>query len=90
MNIGIKYCGGCNPRYDRVDIVSRLKKDVGMDHSIEVAKQEVIYDIVIILCGCASACASHKNLQAKYEKVCITTEREYIKLINVIEKVKIL
>ena len=29
MKIGIKYCGGCNPRYNRTAVVSRLKKDVG-------------------------------------------------------------
>lgn len=26
MKIGIKYCGGCNPRYDRSHEVDKLKK----------------------------------------------------------------
>ena len=26
MKIGIKYCGGCNPRYDRSQEVEKLKK----------------------------------------------------------------
>ena len=24
MKVGIKYCGGCNPRYDRGEFVSKL------------------------------------------------------------------
>ena len=26
MRIGIKYCGGCNPRYDRVAAVKELQQ----------------------------------------------------------------
>lgn len=28
MKIGIKYCGGCNPRYDRSQEVEKLKKKI--------------------------------------------------------------
>ena len=27
MKVGIKYCGGCNPRYDRAAFVERLLSD---------------------------------------------------------------
>ena len=27
MRLGVKYCGGCNPRFDRKEIVKRLKED---------------------------------------------------------------
>jgi len=90
MKIGVKYCGGCNSRYDRTDVLSKLKKYLGDGHDIEVATEGIIYDIVIILCGCTSACASHQKLQAKYEKVCITSESDSIKLFNIIDKVKIM
>lgn len=88
MEIGIKYCGGCNPTYDRTDIVSRLKKYIGIECTIEIAKQGIIYDVVVILCGCSSACASHQNLEAKYEKVCITSENDIVNLVNIIDKIK--
>ena len=88
MRIGIKYCGGCNPRYDRTDLVSKLKKHIGDGHSIETAKQGIIYDVVVVLSGCTSACAQHQNLQAIYEKIFITSESDYIKLLNIIDKVK--
>jgi 4-hydroxybutyrate CoA-transferase len=88
MRIGIKYCGGCNPRYDRTDLVSRLNKYIGEGHSVETAKQGIIYEIVAVLCGCTSACANYKDLEAKYEKICITSESDIIKVLNIIDKIK--
>ncbi len=58
MKIGIKYCGGCNPTYDRTDVATKLKLHIGQSDSIEIAKKEIIYDLVVILCGCTSACAN--------------------------------
>ncbi|MCJ7688319.1 MAG: hypothetical protein MUO60_03230 [Clostridiaceae bacterium] len=88
MRIGIKYCGGCNPRYERTDVVSKLKERIGDGDSIETAKQGIIYDIVVVLCGCTSACVDHHNLEAKYEKIFITSESDIIKLLNNVDKIK--
>lgn len=90
MKIGIKYCGGCNPTYDRIEVVSSLKKHIGQGHSVETAKQGIIYDVVVILCGCTSACVSHQNLEAKYGKVYITNENDNSKLLNIIDKIRVL
>jgi len=88
VKIGIKYCGGCNPRYDRTDLVSRLVEYIGDGHSVETVKQGISYDIIAVLCGCTSACVHHQNLEAKYEKICITSESDTIKLLNIIDKIK--
>lgn len=90
MKIGVKYCGGCNPTYDRTGVVSKLKKHLCEGDSIEIAKQAIIYDIVIILCGCSKACVNHQNIEAKYEKICVTSESDIIKLVNIIDKTRIL
>jgi len=89
MKIGIKYCGGCNPTYDRTNVVTKLKKHLNDSDSIETAKEEIIYDIVVILCGCSKACANYENLKAKYEKICISSENDSIKLFDIIDKIKL-
>ena len=88
MRIGIKYCGGCNPTDDRAAIVLALKNYIGISTSVETSKKGIIYDMVVILYGCESACASHKDLEAKYEKVYITSERDINKLIAIVDKLK--
>lgn len=77
MNIGIKYCGGCNPRYDRGSIVLKLR-DKYPEFNIEVGRENVLYDIVLVLCGCTSCCANHENLQAKYKKLFMKSEKDHI------------
>ena len=86
MKIGIKYCGGCNPTYDRTDVVSRLKLHIGQDDIVETAKQGINYDIVVLLCGCDKACANYQDMLSNHETVCITSESDSIKLINMIDK----
>ncbi|QGU95593.1 hypothetical protein GOM49_11260 [Clostridium bovifaecis] len=77
MKIGIKYCGGCNPRYDRGAFFSRLKKEIEEKHEFETAVKGTVYDMVLVLCGCTSCCADHSELEAKEEKILITGEEDY-------------
>ena len=90
MKIGIKYCGGCNPIYDRASIVSDLEKYISKDISIEPAKQGIVYELVVILCGCSRACASYYNYEFKYEKICITCENDNNKIFSSIDKIRLL
>lgn len=83
MNIGVKYCGGCNPRYERKRIIERLKKEYDWI-SIYQAKENEVYDLVIVLCGCSSCCANHKNIKSKKGKVILSSEKDYDKLIHFI------
>lgn len=55
MTIGIRYCGGCNPRFDRAEIASRLKKEFPQ-HDVRI-HPDTDTDAVVILCGCSAACA---------------------------------
>jgi hypothetical protein len=54
--VGVKYCGGCNPRYDRVSLVEDLKARLGRE--IEwVSPEDDDLDLVLAIEGCQTACA---------------------------------
>ena len=54
--VGLKYCGGCNPRYDRIALVEDLKARLGRE--IEWAPLAVgDLDFVLAIEGCETACA---------------------------------
>ena len=57
--INIKYCGGCNPRYDRTQIAKRIQKEFP-DETIRVNSTQPA-DAAVILCGCSAACAVAKE-----------------------------
>ncbi|MBM6926987.1 hypothetical protein [Pseudoflavonifractor phocaeensis] len=56
MRIGIKYCGGCNPRYDRVAYVQTLACRYP-NAVFEPAEPGRDYDVVLVVCGCSARCA---------------------------------
>lgn len=84
MNIGIKYCGGCNPKYNRRKFQQQLEENFAL--KFEIAKENEIYDIIIVLCGCSSVCAGHSNLKFKYEKILIKSEEDYINIKDILDK----
>ena len=73
MTITVKYCGGCNPRYDRVQMVQALRQrfptfDIGDPHASEA-------DFVLVVCGCPAQCAAHEDLTAPYGKAVVYSEQ---------------
>lgn len=61
MKIGIKFCGGCNPKYDRKYAENFLREKLPKEYLIEYVKDNQIYDYVFIINGCQTQCASSKN-----------------------------
>ena len=59
--IGVRYCGGCNPAFDRVAVVKRLQKLLP-ELSFVNAVPGKPYAAVIIVNGCSNACTSTLNL----------------------------
>lgn len=62
MRIAVKYCGGCNPEYERADLVSRLARIIG-DNQPDwqlVSMQDEPYDLIIVVNGCAVGCVGKK------------------------------
>lgn len=54
--IGLKYCGGCNPRHDRVNTAGLIKKRL-KDRVEFVSYEEEDIEGVLIVTGCPTACA---------------------------------
>lgn len=84
MNIGVKFCGGCNPHYDRTAILNKLI-EIFKEDKFEYAKNNNIYDVVIVLNGCSRACSDHSSLKGK-EKIFINSEEDYIKAFNILKR----
>ena len=54
--IGIRYCGGCNPHYERVEMIERVQSLVG-DRFLFLRHDEQELDGLIAVSGCPRACA---------------------------------
>ncbi|MGD9569620.1 MAG: hypothetical protein AB7V48_15150 [Sedimentibacter sp.] len=82
MKIGIKYCGGCNPSFDRIRFVKLLKKEFA-DMAFETADKDVNYYLLIVICGCMRACAN--TIDYKYREILyITKETDFARAKGII------
>ena len=52
----MKYCGGCNPEYDRVALVARIRGALKGKVEFVSAQSEGV-DLILAVQGCATACA---------------------------------
>ena len=54
VKIGLKYCGGCNPDYDRVALVEKLKNT--LSGSVVFVSMDDNPGLVLVIQGCETAC----------------------------------
>ena len=64
MKCGVKFCGGCNPRFERGEVFRDIRKEIDkIDFSY--ASEKDCYDILLVIGGCQSCCASYEQYEVK-------------------------
>ena len=74
LKVGIKYCGGCNPYYDRVALVKRIERRLKGKVAFVSAAADDDVDLVLAVEGCNTACADLSSFDGK--KIRIITQIE--------------
>lgn len=64
FKIGIKYCGGCNPKYNRKEEVSKLIEAFKDEYIFENISLDSIYHSIIVVCGCENRCVNSEQLSS--------------------------
>ncbi len=63
MILGIKYCGGCNPHYNRVAAVRELEHSLrDRNLQFETYQEGTEYDICLLVKGCTRCSDMEKKL----------------------------
>ncbi len=72
--IGLKYCGGCTPQYDRVQAVVSIKRRLaGRIEFVSYEDRDV--EGVLVVVGCPTACVDIKPFEG-FPVWVITSERD--------------
>jgi len=61
LKVGIKYCGGCNPYYDRVALVKEIEARLNGQVQF-VSHRAADSDLILAIEGCRTACADLSSL----------------------------
>lgn len=65
MFVGVKFCGGCNPLYNRKELLEKLVYTYSQ-HQFSIADINKDYDLLIIIGGCSCCCADYNNYKYKH------------------------
>jgi hypothetical protein len=79
--IGIKYCGGCNPGYERVEMIERVQFRFD-DRFLFLRYDEPDIDALVLMSGCHRACAAQGLDMKKIPHCPVAGENDFHTLIN--------
>jgi hypothetical protein len=79
--IGIRYCGGCNPSYERVEMIQRVQSLLE-DRLIFAVHHPQDSDIMVFVSGCPRACADKNPSNLKVPSRSIVGENDFESLIK--------
>jgi len=69
MLIGVKFCGGCNPRYDRGKALETIKKQMLGTAEFVIAEENAEYDNLLVIGGCTNCCASYCQYKTRNDTI---------------------
>lgn len=75
MEVGVRYCGGCNPRYDRVALARRLEAACPFAR-FSPARPGSDWDVLVVLCGCSACCAGVEGIGARLGRVIVSAPED--------------
>ena len=90
--IGVKFCGGCNPVYNRRAVLDRFRRDYPeaiIRFVSEAPEGEITLrgpsgtlpdDVVILLCGCRNECFDYSEYLGRLGQILIFSEEDYCKV----------
>ncbi len=85
MVCGIKYCGGCNSRYSRTKFLENVQKACGHT-DFRYVQPGIVYDHLLVICGCLSRCADISSIQVKGKIFKIFDESQLNQIISEIHQ----
>ena len=79
MKIGVKFCGGCNPGYERFKIVKKLCKEFPYVF-VEPVQEGITYDLILLISGCHAECLSILSWQQIAPVIAVYEQIDYEKI----------
>jgi 4-hydroxybutyrate CoA-transferase len=68
VDLGVKYCGGCNPHIDRAKLALEIEKLLPPEFSLTTDQTFNPWDIGILICGCPTACVDKPDVRGLAQK----------------------
>lgn len=75
--VGVKYCGGCNPRFDRVAWVRRLQTACPGVRLAPAGREDAPPCAYLVVCGCSACCSDVTGLDAAGGRLVVACAEDF-------------
>lgn len=86
IKLAVKYCGGCNPIYNRKEVVDTICYE--LDICWVLYDEENIPDVTLIVCGCSAECIKLESYKSRYRTFLINSPEQVQEAIDMIKSIK--
>ena len=86
MKYGVKFCGGCNPRYQRKEALTEIEKALKEIVEFENVNDEDSYEGLLVIGGCSNCCPIYKHYKTKRKPILLSDKNQVQNIINKIMK----
>lgn len=69
MTVNIRFCGGCNPRYDRGKLAKKIMQKYKDFRFVTNAVEET--DALVVLCGCSAVCTDVSACRERHGRIIV-------------------
>jgi len=63
-----------------------LQKELEKECTFEIAKEDTLYDAILVLGGCNSCCADYSKLLYRNEALCVRNGSDYERILDSIKE----
>lgn len=70
----VKFCGGCNPRYDRGEAYRKICGALADCAAFSLPAEGQRYDVLLILRGCTGCPYLYEDIDAAHRVICVCAE----------------
>lgn len=85
MKCGVRFCGGCNSKYDRGAAYEFIKQSLQEEIEFEYAQENINYDVLLVIGGCTNCCASYEQYSTRRGVIKIWDKDEVDKTIKILK-----
>ncbi len=71
LSCTVKFCGGCNPRYDRGEAYHRIRESLSEIAHFSLPEDGASYDVLVILRGCTGCEYLYEDIQADVRLIAV-------------------
>jgi hypothetical protein len=68
LRLAVKYCGGCNPLIERVEVARKIREDLAEARWVSWEEES---DLLVVINGCPTACVEMEEIRKNAKAILV-------------------